>query len=289
MDPLIQAAYHAALKNQSFAFATIVAASKQGTPRKIGAKMLVTSDGEITGTVGGGDDERRIIQECRKAIKQNQRKILHCELTGQGSRPICGGKYSVFIEPFARQKHLVICGAGHIALPLSLMAKLLNFKVTIIDNRKEYANKTRFPHVDQIITGNHALKLKKLEIKSNTYITIVTHGHEHDFACLTAALGTQAEYIGVISSRAKSIKFLNKLQESGYTRAQLKRISIPIGIDIGAQTPEEIAISITGEIISIYNKDNLKTKKFISKKSKLRLTKANTGSNIVKALQKGTK
>ncbi|MFA5260178.1 MAG: XdhC/CoxI family protein [Candidatus Omnitrophota bacterium] len=269
MDPLILAAYNASLKNQSFAFATIIKSSDRGTPRKTGAKMILTSDGDIMGTVGGGIDEKRIIQECQKAIKRNQHKIIHYELTGQGTRPICGGKYSIFIEPFAQQRHLIICGAGHIALPLSVIAKILNFKVTIIDNRKHYANKNRFPHVNQIITGTHAAKLRKLKTTGNTYIVIVTHGHEHDFKCLNAALDmdTKAGYIGVISSQIKRISFMKKLKTLGYTQTQLKRISMPVGIDIGAHTPEEIAVSIIAEIISTYNKDSLKAKKFNTKKT----------------------
>ena len=266
MDSLILAAYNAAQKNQSFAFATIIESSAQGTPRKVGTKMIVTADGNITGTVGGGIDERKIIQECQKAIKRNIHKIIHCELTGQGgARPICGGKYSVFIEPFARQRHLIICGAGHIALPLSLLAKLLNFQVTVIDQRKGYANSSRFPHVNQIVTGTYAVKLRKTKIKSSTYIVIVTPEHKDDFECLHAALETKAEYIGVISSQVKRTKFLKKLKNLGYSQAQMRRISMPIGIDIGAQTPEEIAVSITAELISICNRDGLKSQKFITK------------------------
>ncbi len=262
MDPVILAAYKAAQQEQSFAFATIIETSVKGTPRKTGAKMIVLENGEIVGTIGGGIDEKRVIEESIKVIKRNKHQLSRFELSGKSNRPLCGGKYTVFIEPFIKQRHLIICGAGHIALPLSIITKMLNFKVSIIDNRKAWANKKRFPHADQIITGDYVKNLQKIPISSNTYIVIVTHGHEFDYDCLQLAIKTPAKYIGVISSHAKRNKFIKDLRESGCSPGQIKRLSIPIGIDIGAQTPEEIAVSITAELISKYNADCLNAKKF---------------------------
>jgi xanthine dehydrogenase accessory factor len=168
----------------------------------------------------------------------------------------------VFIEPFATTAHLIICGAGHIALPLSAMGKILGFTVTVIDDRPEYANKIRFPHVDKIIVGDHAVELAKAAVDANTCVTIVTQGNEYDFECLKVVVRSSAGYIGIISSKPKRIKFLGRLKKSGIEDKYLKRVHIPMGIDIGSQTPQEIAVSILAEIVAVRNKDFIGTDKF---------------------------
>lgn len=265
MYPVIKKAFEAAQKGQSFAFATIIEATAKGTPRKTGAKMIVFSDGTIEGTIGGGRNEKAAIAECHKAIKSRKTTTVTYNYFGNKGESVCGGQMKVFIEPFAGGKHLIICGAGHIALPLSFLGKLLNFKITIIDNRKEFANKKRFPHADKIILGNHALDLDKQTIDDNTYIVIITQGNEYDYECLKTAINKNMAYLGVISSKAKRIKFFNRLKTDGISAKLFKKVTIPTGLDIGAQTPEEIAISIAAEIIKSANKDLLKSAKFIEK------------------------
>lgn len=262
MDPVIRKAYKAAQKGQSYAFATVVDSTLKGTPRKAGAKMVVLADGSFTGTIGGGRNEKAVLLECKKALKTGKPDMLTYDYFGQEGQSICGGQIKIFIEPFAGQKHFIICGAGHIALPLSVIGKMLNFKVTVLDDRKQFANKKRFPHVDKIILGNHAQKLSEQAIDKNTYIMIVTQGNEYDFECLKTAIHSEAAYIGVISSKAKKIKFFNRLKNQGVSPKFLSRIRIPAGIDIGSQTPEEIALSISSEIVKTYNQDHLGTAKF---------------------------
>lgn len=265
MDAVIKKAFDAAQKGQSFAFATIIEATTKGTPRKTGAKMAVFADGTIAGTIGGGRNEKAAIAECRKAIQSKQATTVTYNYFGREGESVCGGQMKVFIEPFAGSRHLIICGAGHIALPLSFLGKLLNFKLTIIDNRKEFANKKRFPHADEIILANHAEGLAKMAIDQNTYIVIVTQGNEFDFECLKTAINQDMAYLGVISSKAKRIKFFGRLKAAGIAEKLFKKINIPTGLDIGAQTPEEIAISIAAEIIQTSNKSLLKSAKFIEK------------------------
>ena len=250
MEDLLQIALNAAQKGQSYAFATIVEATNKGTPRKAGAKMVVLADGSLFGTIGGGRNEKAAQAECLKAITTGKPACIKYDYFGKKGQSICGGQIKVFIEPFAGKKRLIICGAGHIALPLSAMAKMLNFKVTVIDDRKEFAKKSRFPHVDHILVGNHAELLKKQPITKETYLTIVTQGNEYDFQCLEIALKSQAAYIGVISSEAKRIKFFRRLKEKGISESTLSQVHAPMGLNIGAQTPEEIAISILAEIIA---------------------------------------
>lgn len=262
---LLHKALEAYKKDQSFAFATIVDSTLKGTPRKTGSKMVVLKDGTIFGSIGGGAIEKAVQAECQKAIKTKKPDFITYDLFGKKNQPICGGQMKVFIEPFSGKKHLVICGAGHIALPLSMIAKILNFKVTVIDNRKEFASKRRFPHVGNVISCNHTQALKCLTINQDTYIMIVTQGHKYDFQCLKTALRTKAAYIGVISSRIKRLKFFASLKKMGFAKSRLERVYMPAGIDIGAQTPEEIAVCIMAEIIARYQAPHIGTAKFKEK------------------------
>ena len=262
MDQILYKALEAVEQNRSYAFATIVEATLKGTPRKTGAKMIVFDDGNSWGSIGGGRNEKAAIAECLKAIKFQKPTSVTYNYFGREGESVCGGQMKVFIEPFLPQKHLIICGAGHIALPLSAVGKMLGFKITIIDNRKEFANKKRFPHVDKIIVGDHAKELSKISLNSNAYITVVTQGNEFDFECLKVVVKSDAGYIGVISSRPKRVKFFSRLKALKIDEKYLKRVHIPMGIDIGSQTPEEIAVSICAEIISIKNKDYIGTDKF---------------------------
>jgi len=265
MEDILQKALEAAQKGQSYAFATITESTLKGTPQKAGAKMVVLADGTIFGTIGGGRNEKAAQIECQKAIKTRKPTTVTYNFFGHKGQSVCGGQIKVFIEPFAGKSHLIICGAGHIALPLSAIAKMLNYKVTIIDNRKEFANTKRFPHVDHIILGTHAEKLKKISINLDTHIMIVTQGNEYDFECLKTVIKSSAGYIGVISSLAKKIKFLKRLRDTGISEFYLKRIKIPAGINIGSQTPEEIAVSIMAEVIQENRNNYLDSAKFKEK------------------------
>jgi xanthine dehydrogenase accessory factor len=262
---ILYKALKASQKGQNYAFATIIEATLKGTPRKMGAKMIVLDDGSSSGSIGGGRNEKAAIAECLKAIKSQKPVTVTYNYFGREGESVCGGQMKVFIEPFAAKDHLIICGAGHIALPLSAAAKILGFKVTIIDDRRQFANKIRFPHVDKIIVGNHAGELAKVVLESNTYVTIVTQGNEYDFECLKAVIKSPAAYIGVISSKPKKVKFWGRLKSAGIEEKYLKHAHIPMGIDIGAQTPQEIAVSIMAEIVAIKNKGYIGTDKFKNK------------------------
>lgn len=275
MDPILKKSYEAACKGQSYAFATVVESTLKGTPRKAGAKMVVLEDGSLFGTIGGGRNEKAAREECLKALKTGQPFIVTYDYFGKEGQSVCGGQIKVFIEPFIGQKHFIICGAGHIALPLSVLGKILHYKVTLIDDRKEFANKKRFPHVDQVRLGPHAEELAKVPMDGNTFIMIVTQGNEYDYQCLKVALKTEAGYIGCISSHAKRIKFFKRLKAEGFPEKLLNKVQIPAGFDIGAQTPEEIAVSIISEIIAINNKIRLGSAKFREKEKANLHTSAN--------------
>lgn len=265
MDSVILKAFESARQRQSFAFVTVIEATPKGTPRKAGAKMIVLADGTTYGTIGGGRNEKAAAGEALKAIKLQKPSNVTYDYFGGKDKSVCGGQIKVFIEPVCPNRTLIICGAGHIALPLSFLGKLLDFQVIIIDNRKEFANKKRFPHVDKVILGDHAQYLNKQLIDSNSYIVIVTQGNEYDYKCLKTAIKKNFAYLGVISSKAKRIKFFSRLKKDGIPQKSLAKVRIPTGLDIGAQTPEEIAVSIAAEIIKTANKNLLKSAKFLEK------------------------
>lgn len=262
---LLITALNAAQKGQKYALATVVESTLKGTPQKAGAKMIVLEDGSLYGTIGGGRNENAAHKTCLKAIKSGKSSLETYNFFGQKGQSVCGGQMKVFIEPFLGENHLVICGGGHIALPLSVLGKMLKFKVTIIDNRKEFASKKRFPHVDEIIHGHYAQTVKKLNITEQTYIMITTQGNEFDFECLKGVIQSPAAYVGVISSKAKKVKFFKRLRELGLPESLFKRIDIPAGIDIGGQSPDEIAVSIAAGLVQRQNKQKLKTDKFKDK------------------------
>ncbi len=163
------------------------------------------------------------------------------------------GNEEVFFEDIAGKPKLIICGGGHIALPLSIMGKMLEFEVVVIDNRKEFANMERFCHVDRVICEDFEEALNKENVNGNTYIVIVTRGHKDDKKCLKKVLRTNHKYLGMIGSRGKVAITFNSLKEEGYTQEELDTVYSPIGLKIGAQTPEEISVSIFAEIIKVKN------------------------------------
>ncbi len=261
-DVLLNKALEAFQRGEKYAFATIIEATLKGTPRKAGAKMIVFEDGSSWGTIGGGRNEKAAIAECLKALASGNPATVTYNYFGREGESVCGGQMKVFIEPFMPSIHLVICGAGHIALPLSAIGKMLGYKITIIDNRKEFANKKRFPHADQILLGDHAKKLATVPMNSSTYVAIVTQGNEFDFECLKVVVKSNAGYIGVISSQPKKVKFFGRLKKAGVEEKYLKRVKIPMGLDIGAQTPCEIAISITSQMVMLKEQSHIGTDKF---------------------------
>ncbi|MDU0324943.1 MULTISPECIES: XdhC/CoxI family protein [Clostridium] len=164
------------------------------------------------------------------------------------------GNEEIFVEDIVGKPKLIICGGGHIALPLSKMGKMLEFHVTVIDNRIEFASKERFAHVDKIICMDFDEAIEEAKVNSNTYIVIVTRGHKDDRKCLEKVIRTDHKYIGMIGSRGKVASVFNAMIKEGYREEELEKVYSPIGLKIGAQTPEEIAVSIFAEIIEVKNK-----------------------------------
>lgn len=229
---------------------------KGSSPGKEGSMMAVFSDGSILGTVGGGALEYEFIQEALKAIKENKSCEKSFELTEKGSLHMkCGGFVRAYIKVFAKREKLLIMGGGHLGAELYTLGKFLNKYVVVFDDREEFANKERFPEADEIIFGKMEETVKNYSVDENSYIIIVTRGHENDKECLKAILDKKVspKYIGMVGSRGKVLSTYKELLDEGYSKEELKKIYSPIGLDISSSEPKEIALGIMAEITAVKN------------------------------------
>ena len=254
MSKILKEALGRINKGETIALVTIVE-TKGSTPREVGAKMVVGKDGLITGTIGGGITEAKVIEEVKQAQKEGKGKLLTYHLTKEKAAldegAICGGDMKVFIDILQPKEEVLIFGAGHIAVYVSRLAKMVGFKVTIIDDRKEFANQDKFPEADEIITEEIEKALARLKITPSTYVIVLTRGHLKDEEVLGSVIRSNAAYVGMIGSRKKNATVFQHLEEQGILAEELSKVHAPIGIGIKAQTPEEIAISIIAEIIKV--------------------------------------
>jgi xanthine dehydrogenase accessory factor len=229
-----------------------VISAKGSTPRETGSKMLIRTDGTILGSIGGGSLEAQVCKEAIKVMTENRSMLLRFDLTGKEVAEegmICGGNMEVFVEPILPEPCLLIFGAGHISLFLAKMGKMVGFRVVVVDDRPEFANRERFPEADEVIVQDFPAAFQQLAANRTSYIAIVTRGHLQDETVLEWAVRTDAAYIGMIGSRKKNQAVFSNLRERGVPEKKLKEVHAPIGLNINAKTPEEIAMSIMAEII----------------------------------------
>ncbi len=241
-------------ENKAAALATVVGGEK-GSPGKIGFRMLVYPDGKISGTVGGGLLEAKVREEALRCISDKKPRLLDLALDDECAESVgmlCGGRVKIFIEPIQGRSTLYVFGGGHIAVPLVQFAKTLEFTVVVIDDRQDFANKERFPQADEVKVGEFAKMTKSIDFSEEDCVVIITRGHAHDEAvakeCLLKA--RPPAYIGMIGSREKIARTFANLGEQGLSQKLLANVRAPIGLDIGARTPAEIALSIIAEIIA---------------------------------------
>jgi xanthine dehydrogenase accessory factor len=234
---------------EPLAVATLVQSSGS-TPREPGAQMLVWADGRTRGTVGGGAVEAAVIQDALAALRSGHSALHDYSLQAgeAGALGVCGGSASVFVHVLQPAGRVVICGAGHVAQPLARLALDAGYQVLVVDDRPEYLAPDRFPHAATQLVSFAGL-LECIAPDERTAIVVVTRSHEHDETVLRQVLAAPASYLGVIGSRTKVARMFQGLRAAGYDNAQLARVHAPIGLDIGAQTPAEIAVAILAEII----------------------------------------
>ena len=221
------------------------------------AKMLVREDGSIYGTIGGGCVEADVWRAAREVMEEEKPRTLSFDLNHDPKYDtglVCGGTLDIFIEPVLPPALLYIFGAGHVSASLYKTAKDVGFDVTVIDDRETYANHQRFPEAKEVIAQDFDQAMNRLEITQAAYIVIVTRGHRDDMRVLRWAVQTEARYVGMIGSKRKTIGIFRELQKEGLSPQLFERVHAPIGLDIGAVTPEEIAVAITAELIAVRRK-----------------------------------
>ena len=240
-------------KGEPVALVTITG-STGSTPQRVGAKMLVYEDGRTVGTIGGGCYENEAFWKAREAIKSRKPLNMSFELNddfAQETGLVCGGQMDVFIEPVEASPELFVFGAGHVGHFVGKMAHEVGFRVHVIDDREKFANTERFgPGID-VIVDDIPTWLDKHSLPALAYAVVVTRGHRHDLETMRGLLRTPLRYLGLIGSKAKVKRIFDMLREEGVTPDTLRPVHAPIGLDIGAITPQEIAVSIVAELIAV--------------------------------------
>ena len=227
--------------------------TKGSAPSEAGSKMLVEQRGKIHGTIGGGSVENIIIKEALDTLNNGRPRIVKHDLSdeeGKDTGMICGGEMEFFIEPLISADKLYIFGAGHIGFHLARMAELLGFSFAVIDDRQEFANSERFPNAAEVLNGDFVETAENLNLTEADYIVIITRNHDLDYEILNKVLPKPSYYLGLIGSKSKKQEIFARLKDiDGFTENEINKIHCPIGLDIGSETPEEIALSIMAEII----------------------------------------
>jgi xanthine dehydrogenase accessory factor len=248
-------------------YAKIAELSRQGTPfvvatitevtgsspRGVGTKMLVLGDGTTVETIGGGALEREVIADARACLASGVSKSKHYVLRVEGEHALgtlCGGEATVFLEVHAPDSTLLIVGAGHVGQKLCSCAKLLDYRVVVLDSREDLVTRERFPQADELICGDSARTAELFPITRSTHVVIVTHSHLHDKEALRSVVGSPAAYVGMMGSGTKVRTVFAQLKEEGVSATLLDRVHSPIGLDIGAETPAELALCIMAEIVA---------------------------------------
>jgi xanthine dehydrogenase accessory factor len=240
-------------RGEPVALVTIVSTTGS-TPQRVGAKMLVFGDGRMVGTIGGGCYENDAFWKAREALTNRRPQLVHYELSddfAQETGLICGGQMDVYIEPIEPSPELYVVGAGHVGFHLAKLAHEVGFRIHVVDDREKFASAERFPHATEVVAEDIPTWLEHTTIPQHAYVVIVTRGHTNDLEALRALAPRDLRYLGLIGSRAKVARIYEALREDRMPDEVLRRVHAPIGLDIGAVTPQEIAVSIVAELIAV--------------------------------------
>ena len=239
-----------AMRNGTPAALVTITGIAGSTPRSGGTRMLVYETGEIVGTVGGGAFEYKVIEQAQSAIKEGRPRRYAVHLTTDLGM-CCGGAMEAYIDPLEAQLDLVIYGAGHVGLATAQMAQQAGFRITLVDSRPEFVDIETLPDQTVFLESDPVSIMDQLPWGSSAYHLIVTHDHALDQAIVEHALPRPCGWLGMIGSRAKVAKFFIRLRAAGVDEALFEKLSAPVGLNIGAESPEEIAVSIVAELIRV--------------------------------------
>jgi xanthine dehydrogenase accessory factor len=239
-------------ENQAGVLCTIVR-SQGSTPRHTTAKMLVYPDSRIIGTVGGGELENRVIAEALQALAEGAPRLLSYRMSdpSRGDPGVCGGQVEVFVEPIMPKPTLLIVGSGHVGKAVAHLADWLGFHIVVSDDRPGFCTPEVIPEGKEFLTLPLSELAQNFSITPWTYIVLTTRGVAVDITGLPALLDTPAAYIGVIGSRRRWETTRKAMLEAGVAEEKIRKVHSPIGIELNAETPEEIAVSIMAEIIMV--------------------------------------
>ncbi len=236
---------------ESAAVATVVR-TEGSTPRKTGTKMIIMKDGKIIGTMGGGDLEQRVIEEALEAIRQREPRITSFTLDVEKGKldMMCGGKLDVYIEPLLPDSKLIIFGAGHITRALAPLMRMAGFQVSVVDDSPDLLQKEKYPEIEDLKLADMEQFARDLRPDRDTYIVTLSRGFSKDEAILRQLIQKDFKYVGMIGSVRQITTMKETLEKEGVSKEAFGKLCAPIGLDIGGETPEEIAISIAAEIIA---------------------------------------
>jgi len=216
--------------------------------------MLVYEDGRRSGTIGGGFTEEEVCREALDALKTGKPKLLSFDLTGidhEESALVCGGFMQVYVEPVLPDPTLFIFGAGFVSKAVAEIARFVGFRIALVDDRRDQANPATFQHADEFYVDPWEKVFERLPVNDSSYLFIATRGHQLDRTCLRFAVKSPARYIGILGSPKKTQSLLDILEKEGMDPSNFKRVFVPVGIDIGSETAEEIAVSFVAELIAV--------------------------------------
>lgn len=241
--------------NETAALCTVVK-SEGSTPRHTGSKMLVYPDGQFIGTVGGGELESRVIQAAIQSMNSGEAQSLSYTMAdpARGDPGVCGGTVEVFVEPILPPAMIVVIGGGHVGKAVVHLAKWLGFRVAVSDDRQQFSNPEAVPGADAYYPVPMGKLTEHLNITRQSYIVITSRGSPIDAAGLPSLLDSEAAYIGVIGSKRRWLTTVKALKEQGVSEEKIERVHSPMGIELNAETPEEIAVSILAEILMLRSK-----------------------------------
>ena len=245
---VVQALLELLANRQRGALATVVRASGS-TPQRPGARLLLREDGSTLGTVGGGAIERTVLESLQRMLISREPELLIRDLAHDLGM-CCGGRMEIFVEPILPNPRLWLLGAGHIAKPTATLARSVGFEVLVVDEREELNNAERFPEC-RLILGDPGAELRKATLGEGDWLLIMTHDHQLDEAALAAAAGKSAEYVGLVGSKRKVFRLVERVRARREGDFPLERVYAPVGLDIGAVSPEELAVSIVAELVAL--------------------------------------